>query len=99
MAPRSGFGASARTACGSLRIAPLASPLEQDVIRVEAQVQRVVAQEALGVDVAGQLPVVTTLEGGEVASPDLGVPLGPVQVDALALARRQQSLRQARSRR
>ena len=80
-----------------LAVAALAPPLEQDVVGVEAEIQRVVAQEALGVDRAGQLPVVAALERAEVARPDLRVALGAVQVDALALAGGVQALGQARS--
>ena len=71
------------------------APLEQDLVRVEAEVQRVVAQEALGVDGARQLLLVAALEGAEVAGPDLGVAFGAVEVHALALARGVQALRQA----
>ena len=77
-----------------LRVAPLAAPLADDLLGVQPEVERVVAQEALGVDGAGELGVLAVLEGGQVPGPDLGVALGAVQVDALALARRQQALRE-----
>ena len=82
------------TGCCLLDLAALAAPLEQDVVRIEAEVQRVVAQEALGVDRPGQLLVVAPLEGGQVACPDLRVALGAVQIHALALAGREQPLGQ-----
>ena len=72
-------------------LAALAPPLAEDVVGVEAEVERVVAQEALRVDGARQLAVVAALERGEVAGPDLRVALGAVQVDALALARRERA--------
>ncbi len=80
------------------RVATLAAPLEEDLVRVQAEVQRVVAQEALGVDRPRQLTVVAAFQGGQVAGPDLRVALGAVEVDALALAGREQALRQARGR-
>src|SRR5439155_17207808 len=66
--------------------------------RVEPEVDGVVAQEALRVHGPGQVAVVARLEGAQVAHPDLGVALGPDEVDALVLARRGQPIRQARSR-
>ena len=81
-----------------LAVAALTTPLDQDLVRVEPEVERVVAQEALGVDRARQLLVVAALEGAQVARPDLGVALGPVEVDALALACGVQPFRQARRR-
>ena len=89
---------TAMTGAGSAAVAALAPPLAQDLVRVEPEVERVVAQEALGVDRAGQLLVVAALEGAQVARPDLGVALGAVQVDALALARGVQALGQASGR-
>ena len=79
-----------------LPLAALAPPLEEDLVRVEAEVQRVVAQEALGVDRARQLAVLAALEGAQVARPDLRVALGAVEVDALALAGGEQALRRGR---
>ena len=80
------------------RVAPLAPPLADHVLGIEPEVERVVAQEALGVDGARQLRVVAVLERGEVAGPDLRVALGAVEVDALALARGDEALGQARDR-
>ncbi len=96
--PLRGVDDGARHRDDGLRLAvgaALAPPLEQDVVRIEAEIQRVVAQEALGVDGTRQLAVVATLEGGEVARPDLRVPFRAVEVDALALPCRQESLGKA----
>ena len=82
---------------GLARIPALATPLEQDIVRVQAEVQRVIAQESLGVDRSRELAVVTALEGSEVADPDLGVALSAVEVDALALSCGEQAFGQARS--
>ena len=71
-----------------LGIAALVPPLEQDVFRVETEIERVVAQEPLRVDRPGQLLVVAALECAEIAGTDLGVALGAIEVDALALAGR-----------
>ena len=79
-------------------LAALAPPLGEDLVRVEPEVERVVAQEALRVDVAGELLPVAALQRGEIAGPDLRVALGAVQVDALALARRVEPLGQAQDR-
>ncbi len=79
-----------------LGLAALAPPLLEDLVGVEAEVERVVAQEALRVDRAGELLPVAALHRVEVARPDLRVALGAVQVDALALARLVEALRQAR---
>ena len=87
---------TARTGVDLLAVAALAAPLVQDLVRIEAEIERVVAQEALRVDGARQLAVVAALEGAEIAGPDLRVALGAVQVDALALARVVEPLRQAR---
>ncbi len=76
-------------------VAPLVAPLEEDLVRVEAQVEGVVAQEALGVDGSREFPVVAALQGGKVASADLRVALRPIQIDALPLARGEEPLRQA----
>ena len=86
---------TAMTACGSWGVAALAPPLEQDLVGVEPEVERVVAQEALGVDGAGELAIVAALERGEVAGADLRVPLRAVQVDALALASGEEALGEA----
>ena len=86
------------TGADSRRRTSLASPLVEDLVRVEAEVERVVAQEALRVDVARQLLVVATLERAQVARPDLRVALGPVQVDALGFAGRVQALGEAERR-
>ena len=80
------------------RVAALAPPLADDVLGVEPEVERVVAQEALRVDGARQLGVVALLERGEVAGADLRVALGAVEVDALALARRRAGARAATGR-
>ena len=64
----------------------LVAPALEDVVGIEAQVDGVVAQEALRVDRRRQLVVVAVLERGEIAQPDLRVALGAIQVDALALA-------------
>ncbi len=77
------------------RVASLSAPLEQYLIGVEAEIERVVAQEALRVDRAGQLAVIAPLEGGQVACPDLGVALGAVQVHALPLASGEEAFGQA----
>ena len=79
-----------------LAVAALAAPLGEDLVRVEPEVERVVAQEALGVDRARQVLVVAALEGAEVARPDLRVALGPVEVDALAFTCGVEAFRQAR---
>ena len=92
-----GLGDGQHRLGGDLRVAALPPPLADDVLGVEAEVERVVAQEALRVDGARQLAVLAVLEGGEVAGPDLGVALGPVEVHALALAGREQALRQRRT--
>ena len=76
------------------RVAPLTAPLLEDLVGVEAEVERVVAQEALGVDGPGQVPPLALLERGQVAGADLRVALGSRKVDALVLAGREQALRQ-----
>jgi hypothetical protein len=75
-------------------VAPLALPLARDVLRVEPEVERVVAQEALGVHGSRQVGVLARLERGEVLDADLGLALGAQQVDALALSGLDQSLRE-----
>ena len=87
---------TAMTGAGGPHVAALAAPLAEDLLGLEAEVQRVVAQEALRVDGARQLAVVAALEGGQVAGPDLRVALGAVEVDALALAGGVQPLGQRR---
>ena len=62
------------------------------VLRVKAQVGAVVAQEALRIDRARQLSVLTTLERREVPRPDLRVALDAGQVDALRFASGPQDL-------
>ncbi len=74
-------------------------PAIQHLHRVEPQVERVVAQEALGIDRAGQLRVVAVLECRQVPGADLGVALRTVEVDALLLAGRVQHVSNARRRR
>src|SRR4029079_6152257 len=74
-----------------------APPLAQDVLGVEAEVDRLVAQEALRVDGSGQVAVVARLERAQAPDPDLGLALGADQVDALALARGGQPVGQARA--
>ena len=78
-----------------LALALLPPPLEEDLVGVEAEVEGVVAQEALRVDRARQLAVVAALEGAQVARPDLRVALGAIQIDALALTGREQPLAEA----
>ncbi len=90
----SGLGTDEGGLRGHLGVATLAAPLADHVIRIEAQVQRVVAQEALRVDGSRQLGVLAVLERREVAGADLRVPLRTVQVNALALAGSEQALRQ-----
>ena len=86
---------TAMTGCRVASLAALAAPLVEDLLGIEPEVERVVAQEALRVDGAGQLLVIAALEGAQVAGPDLRVALGPVQVHALALAGGVQALGQA----
>ena len=93
----SGLGTASAGSGGDRRVAALALPLADDVLGVEAEIQRVVAQEALGVDGARQLGVLAVLERGQVARADLRVALGPVEVDALTLARRVEPLGQRRT--
>ncbi len=80
-----------------LDVAALAPPLEQDLVGVEPEIERVVAQEALRVDRAGELLVVAALQRAQVACPDLRVALGAIEIDALALARGVEALRKART--
>src|SRR4029079_14931595 len=78
-------------------LAALAPPLPDDLFGIEPEIQRVVAQEALRVEVAGQLAVLAPLQGRQVAGANLRVALGAVEVDALALARRVEPLGEAQA--
>jgi len=71
---------------GGALLLHLIAPAIEDVVRLEAQIDGVVAQEALGVDRRRELVVVAVFEGRQVAQPYLGVALGTVQVNALTLA-------------
>src|SRR5215212_10150208 len=62
------------------------APAGQHVFRIEPEIDRVVAQEALGVDQRRQGGVLAVLERGEVLQADLRVALGAEEVDALVLA-------------
>ena len=93
----SGLGTARTGSAGIDDVALLPLPLADDVLGVEPEVERVVAQEALGVDGARQLGVLAVLEGGEVAGADLRVPLGAIEVDTLALASRVEPLGQRRA--
>src|SRR3990172_6490151 len=75
-------------------VSDLGLPLRQHRLGVEAQVERVVAQEAFRVHRSGKFPEVAALERSEEPGADLRVPLGTVQVNALALARVEQHLAQ-----
>ena len=92
-----GGGATAtRRRCAQLL--HLLAPAIEDLVWLEAEVDRVVAQEALGVDRRRQLVPVAVLERRQVAQADLGVALGAIQVDALALARELERLADGRRR-
>ena len=92
-----GGGATAIRSDDLKRLHLVAPALEQ-LVGVEAQVDGVVAQEALGVDRRRQVVVCAVLERRQVAQPDLGVALGAVQVDALALAGKLKRLADGRCR-
>jgi hypothetical protein len=76
--------------------ADLLLPAHDDHVGVESEVRRVVAKEALGVDVARQLLELASLQGVEEAGTNAGISLRRGEVDALALARGQQQLTERR---
>ena len=68
-----------------------------DLVGVEAEVERVVAQEAPRVDGRGKVIHVATLERDEMAGADLRLAFSPDQIDALALSRGLEDLSDLRS--
>ena len=84
------------TSCGP-QLLHLFAPSVEQIVGIEAQVDRVVTQEALRVDRRRQVIPVAVLERGEVLHADLGVALGAIQVDAFALTSELERLAHRRS--